>query len=156
MFSYGIKKETPVKIPHMAKITAGAGLMLLAACGQGAATKSGASPEETEAAPTGTSENRDWVPAGIVLPQPHTVLRDTKIGTRTYLLQVSVQDDPKAELAQWKSALLAAGYEVNDAMLADGRLLFDGADVESGQIAISNPDDVEGYMIQIDVSQNTP
>jgi hypothetical protein len=38
-------------------------------------------------------------------------------------------------------------------MLFDGRLLFDGDNVESGQISVSQPEDVEGYMIQIDVTQ---
>jgi hypothetical protein len=87
------------------------------------------------------------------LPGPHTVIQDTKVGTRTYLLQVVVKKDPKEQFGQWQGALESAGYEVNDSMLSDGRMLFQGADVESGQIAVSRPEDQIGYMIQIDVSK---
>jgi hypothetical protein len=41
-------------------------------------------------------------------------------------------------------------------MLFDGRLIFSGLGVESGQISVSQPEDVRGYMIQIDVSQDAP
>ena len=144
-----------MKITPMKGITAATALFLLAACGQDAATENDAIPEGAEMAAAGAAANRDWIPAGVILPQPHTVLQDTKIGTRTYLLQVSVPNDPSGQFAGWKSALVAAGYAVNEGMLSDGRLLFDGADVESGQISVSQPEDVEGYMIQIDVSKNT-
>ena len=138
----------------MKGITAATALFLLTACGQDAAPENDAIPEGAEMAVADAPANREWIPAGVILPQPHTVLQDTKIGTRTYLLQVSVPNDPSGQFPEWKSALVAAGYAVNEAMLSDGRLLFDGADVESGQISVSQPEDVEGYMIQIDVSKN--
>jgi len=134
---------------------AAAAFFLLTACGQDTATEADASSDDSEAVASDAAVDRDWVPAGVTLPEPHTVLQDTKIGTRTYLLQVSVPNDPSGEFAGWKSALETAGYEVNENMMSDGRLLFQGADVESGQISVSQPADAEGYMIQIDVSKNT-
>jgi hypothetical protein len=145
-----------VKIALMRSITVGTAVFLLAACGADEGAGNEAPSTEEGAALAGAPENRDWIPAGIELPQPHTVLQESKIGTRTYLLQVSVPTDPAAEFADWKSALEAAGYRVDESMLADGRLYFDGADVESGQIAVLQPQDVEGYMVQIDVSQYAP
>lgn len=146
-----------MKMPQIAKFAAAPALLVLAACGQDAAVENDAAADETEMSATGTSasSNRDWMPAGVALPDGHTVIQDTKIGMRTYLLQVSVPNDPKSEFPGWKSALETAGYQVNDGMLSDGRLLFDGGNVESGQISVSQPEDVEGYMIQIDVTQNT-
>lgn len=144
-----------MKMSQIAKFAAAPALLVLAACGQDAAIENETAADETEISATGASQNRDWMPAGIALPGGHTVLQDTKIGMRTYLLQVSVPNDPKSEFPGWKSALEAAGYQVNDGMLSDGRLLFDGGNVESGQISVSQPEDVEGYMIQIDVTQNT-
>lgn len=144
-----------MKIKPMKGIAAAAAFFLLAACGQDAQTANDAIPEGAEMAAGGAAANRDWIPAGVILPQPHSVLQDTKIGTRTYLLQVSVPNDPSGKFAGWKDALVGAGYAVNDdSVLSDGRLLFDGKDVESGQIAVSQAEDVEGYMIQIDVSKN--
>ena len=144
-----------MKMSKIAKFAAAPALLALAACGQDATVEDGAAAEETAIATDGASDtvNRDWMPAGVTLPTGHTVIQDTKIGMRTYLLQVSVPDDPKSEFPGWKSALEAAGYQVNDGMLFDGRLLFDGDNVESGQISVSQPEDVEGYMIQIDVTQ---
>lgn len=139
---------------QIAKFAAVPALLLLAACGQDVATESGAVADEAEASATVASGDRDWMPAGIALPKGHTVIQDTKLGMRTHLLQVSVPNDPKSEFPGWRSALEAAGYQVSDSMLADGRLLFEGGDVESGQISVSQPEDVEGYMIQIDVSKN--
>jgi len=81
------------------------------------------------------------------------VIRDSKLGTRTYILQVVVEKDPKDQFPQWQAALEQAGYEIDDSMLFDGRILFQGAEVESGQIAVSQPEDQKGYMIQIDVSK---
>ena len=144
-----------MKLSQIAKFAAAPALLVLAACGQDAAIENETAADETEISATGASQNRDWMPAGIALPGGHTVLQDTKIGMRTYLLQVSVPNDPKSEFPGWRSALEAAGYQVNDGMLSDGRLLFDGGNVESGQISVSQPEDVEGYMIQIDVTQNT-
>lgn len=144
-----------VKITHSNSIAAATALVLLAACGQDTATEAGASSDDSEMVATGAAADRDWIPAGIVLPEPHTVLQDTRLGTRTYLLQVSVPNDPSGQFPEWKSALETAGYEVNEGLLHDGRLLFDRADVESGQISVSQPEDIEGYMIQIDVSKET-
>lgn len=146
-----------MKLSQIAKFAAAPALLVLAACGQDAAVENEAGADEAELSAAGTSAsgNRDWMPAGVALPNGHTVIQDTKLGMRTYLLQVSVPNDPKSEFPGWKSALEAAGYQVNDGMLSDGRLLFDGGNVESGQISVSQPEDVEGYMIQIDVTQNT-
>jgi hypothetical protein len=44
---------------------------------------------------------------------------------------------------------------VDESMLFDGRLLFSGKDIESGQIAIL-PADPGEYMLQVDVSRLTP
>lgn len=143
-----------MKIRYLKRVAAGFAIFLIAACGQDVNSEDEAATDEVEMSATGPTTNRDWIPAGVILPQPHKVLQDTKLGTRTHLLQISVSNDPTAEFAGWKSALEAAGYAVNEAMLFDGRLLFDGADVESGQISVSQPDDLEGYMIQIDVSKN--
>jgi len=142
-----------MKITHMTAIAAGAALLLLSACGQGQTTANATAGGDTEVSPVGAALERDWMPAAIVLPQPHTVSQDTKIGTRTHLLQIIVKDDPKAEFARWQAALEADGYEVNDNMLGDGRLLFQSAEVESGQIAVFPAED-EGYVIQVDVSRN--
>lgn len=142
-----------MKMPQIAKFAAAPALLVLAACGQDAAVENEAGADEAELAATAAVGKRDWMPAGVALPNGHTVIQDTKIGMRTYLLQVSVPNDPKSEFPGWKSALEAAGYQVNDGMLSDGRLLFDGGNVESGQISVSQPEDVEGYMIQIDVTQ---
>lgn len=143
-----------MNIPQIVKVAAVPALLLVAACGQEAAVENEATADAAEMSATGASTNRDWMPAGILLPEPHTVLQDSKIGQRTYLLQVSVPNDPTSEFAKWKSALEASGYELNEALLAEGRLVFQGGDVESGQIAVLQPEDVDGYMIQIDVSQN--
>ena len=48
--------------------------------------------------------------------------------------------------------LVAAGYKVID-NTANGSLLFNGAEVESGQIGVSQPKDHEGFMIQVNVSR---
>ncbi len=91
------------------------------------------------------------MPDAIVLPQPHTLIQNGKIGTRTNYLQVIVEQDPAPEFEQWKSALQAAGYAVND-NIANGSLSFEGNGVESGMIAVSRPEDQQGFMIQVDVS----
>jgi hypothetical protein len=133
-------------------VAAGAAVFLLAACGSGASTDSGTAADGGEAA--AAAQSRDWIPAALVLPQPNTVLQETRLGTRTHLLQILVSDDPSPLLASWKAGLEAEGYQINDSLIAEGRLLFDGGDVESGQIAVLRPDDEEGYMIQVDVSRN--
>lgn len=127
-------------------------LALLAACGPSGTTDRASVAEDGESSATVAS--RDWMPAALVLPQPHTVLQETRLGTRTYLLQILVEKDPKPQLAGWKTGLEAEGYEVNENLIADGRLLFVGRDVESGQIAVSQPEDQQGYLVQVDVSQN--
>lgn len=47
-----------------------------------------------------------------------------------------------------------AGYDINDLMPPDDRLVFSGPGIESGQIAVLQTKDVEEYVIQIDVTQN--
>lgn len=142
-----------MKITQITRMTAGLAFVLLASCGQDETTGNAPASDDIAMSVTDDAESGDWLPAGIVLPQPHTVVQDAKLGTRTRLLQVVVENDPKEQFAQWQSGLEAAGYKVSDSMLSDGRLLFEGADVESGQIAVSQPDDQNGYMIQVDVSK---
>jgi hypothetical protein len=93
----------------------------------------------------------EWLPASITLPEPHAVLMDQKIGSNTHLLQIVVETDPTPMFADWQSALVAAGYDVNDSMMFDGRLLFSSSEVESGQIAVQSLDEAE-FMIQIDMT----
>jgi len=105
----------------------------------------GAMPVAVLAAPP------EWLPAGITLPEPHAVLMDQKIGSNTHLLQIAVETDPTPMFADWQTALVAAGYDVNDSMMFDGRLLFSNSEVESGQIAVQSLDGAE-FMIQVDMT----
>lgn len=132
-------------------VAAGAAVFVLAACGSGATTDRETAADGGEAA--AAAQNRDWIPAALVLPQPHTVLQETRLSTRTHLLQILVSDDPTPLLASWKAGLEAEGYQINDGLIGEGRLLFDRGDVESGQIAVLRPEDEDGYMIQVDVSR---
>ena len=93
----------------------------------------------------------EWLPAGITLPEPHEVLMDQKIGSNTHLLQIAVETDPTPMFADWQAALMASGYDINDSMMFDGRLLFSSSEVESGQIAVQSMDVAE-FMIQIDMT----
>jgi len=97
------------------------------------------------------AEPPEWLPAGITLPEPYEVLMDQKIGSNTHLLQISVETDPTPLFADWQMALAAAGYDLNDSMMFDGRLLFSSTEVESGQIAVQSLDEAE-FMIQIDMT----
>lgn len=76
---------------------------------------------------------------------------DQQIGSSTHILQVLVETDPTPLLADWQTALAAGGYAIDDSMLFDGRLLFSGLGIETGQIAIQRFDEAE-FMIQIDAS----
>ncbi len=114
-----------MKLIHMAALTAYAALFMLSACGQSDDAGVSAAADTTEITATSASLSRDWMPAAIVLPQPNTVVADRKLGLRTHLLQVVVQNDPTPKFSEWKSALLAAGYKVND-NAANGSLLFQG------------------------------
>lgn len=140
-----------MKTTPMAKLAPLAALALLAACGQGASTDEAEATAEEAAAPQ-TAEDVEWLPDAIVLPEGHVLLNNAKLSIRTDLLQVTVVDDPSAQVPAWKSALEEAGYTVNESEANSG-LLFSGNGVESGQIAISRPEDGEGYMIQIDMTQ---
>jgi hypothetical protein len=142
-----------MRITQSIKMTAVAAFVVLASCGKDGAVENEPTDDVSEISEAYAAVSRDWIPPGIVLPEPHTVIQDTKVGTRTHLLQVVVEKDPKEQLAQWQGALEAAGYEINDSMLSNGRILFRGVDVESGQIAVSHPEDQNGFMIQIDVSK---
>lgn len=145
-----------MKTKYINGMAASAALLLLVACGKRETTTENA-PDGDEAEITAaiTSSNRDWMPAEIILPQPHTVIQDTKIGTRSHLLQVVVENDPKGKFPQWKAALEAAGYKIDERMLSDGRLLFQGAGIEGGQIAVLQTEDQKGYVIQIDISKDS-
>jgi hypothetical protein len=96
-----------------------------------------------------------WLPSAIQLPVPHEIVMDQPIGTRTHILQIRLPSDPAPSFADWGSALTEQGYDVDESMLFDGRLLFSGKDIESGQIAIL-PADPGEYMLQVDVSRLTP
>ncbi len=135
----------------LAKIASVAALLLLSACGTNADTD-GIVEDDGGSAIAGSSQDIEWLPAGLALPEPHTVLQNSSIGARTQLLQVSVPHDPSAEVPAWKAALESAGYSVTESA-ANGGLRFNGVDVESGQIAISRPQGADDYMIQIDISR---
>ncbi len=137
----------------LAKIASVAALLLLSACGTDADTD-GIASDDNGSAIAGGSQDIEWLPAGLVLPEPHTVLQNSSIGTRTQLLQVSVPDDPSGQVPAWKAALETAGYTVAESA-ANGGLRFNGLDVESGQIAISTHQGADDYMIQIDISRQT-
>ncbi|MDP2738150.1 MAG: hypothetical protein Q8O82_05405 [Pseudorhodobacter sp.] len=98
------------------------------------------------------AETRGWIPVGITLPEPHEVLMDQQIGSNTHILQIAVETDPTPLFADWRAALEAGGYDINDSMLFDGRLLFSGSEIEIGGIAVQSLDDAE-FMIQIDVTK---
>lgn len=145
-----------MKFTPIVALTACTAFFMLSACGQRNEANDAQKPaavDVSEMAPAAVSADRDWMPAAIILPQPHTMIQNTRIGTRTNYLQVIVQKNPTPEFAKWKSALLAAGYEVND-NIANGTLLFEKQGVESGKIAVSQPEDQEGFMIQVDVSSS--
>jgi hypothetical protein len=97
------------------------------------------------------AEAPEWLPTGITLPEPHEVLMDQKIGSNTHLLQISVETDPTPLFANWQTALVSTGYDVDESMMFDGRLLFSNSEVESGQIAVQSLGDAE-FMIQIDMT----
>lgn len=143
-----------MKTIPMAALIAGATIFMLSACGAGndAADTSSRGATEGAAAAAATPANRDWMPAAIVLPQPHTVVADNRLGMRTHLLQIVVQNDPTPQFAQWRSALVAAGYDVlkDD---RDDQVLFSGADVDSGQVVLVQTPDQPGFMIQVDVTR---
>jgi hypothetical protein len=88
-------------------------------------------------------------PAGIEKPSPSVRWRE--LHEDELLLQISVETDPTPLLADWQMALAAAGYDLNDRMMFDGRLLFSSSEVESGQIAVQSLDEAE-FMIQIDMT----
>ncbi|NYT65004.1 hypothetical protein H0A58_03365 [Alcaligenaceae bacterium] len=137
----------------MKSIIAAIPLAFLVACGQGSEAGSESKAEAVKMSAPSEPEGRDWVPAGLTLPQPHEVIQDSKLGTRIRLLQVSVKADPASEFPRWKSALEAAGYKIQD--IADtSRLLFSN-DKEEGQIAVSQHPEVDGYVIQIDISRKS-
>jgi hypothetical protein len=144
-------EEIFVKQHPLAKIASIAALLLLSACGTETDTD-GIVENDNGSAIAGGSQDIDWLPAGLTLPEPHTVLQNSSIGTRTQLLQVSVPDDPSTQVPAWKAALETAGYSVAESA-ANGSLRFNGRDVESGQIAISRPQGADDYMIQIDISR---
>ena len=146
-----------MKVTRMAVLTAGTALLMLSACGtdRDAAETSAVAGSEmaTQDAPATETADRDWMPVAIVLPEPHTVLADADIGMRTHYLQIVVQDDPTPMFSQWSEALVAAGYDVRD-VTADGILLFSGLDVDTGQIAVMELPEDEGFRIQVDVTRS--
>ncbi|RKT42723.1 hypothetical protein [Thiocapsa rosea] len=104
---------------------------------------------------TTQAELPEWLPSAIQLPVPHEIVMDQALGTRTHILQIQLPSDPAPHFADWGSALTEQGYTVDESMLFDGRLLFSGKDIESGQIAIL-PSDQGEFILQVDVSRLTP
>lgn len=96
----------------------------------------------------------EWLPAGITLPEPYVVLVDQKIGSTTYLFQISVETDPTPMFADWQAALIASGFDLNEKMMFDGRLLFSNTEVEIGSISVQSFDEAE-FMIQIDMTMES-
>ncbi len=96
----------------------------------------------------------DWVPAGITLPEPFTVIQDMTIGS-TYIFIVNVADDPSDLLPEWQAALEEAGYALDTRMLFEQRLLFSGNGFETAQIHTRVSDELGGFDIQIDAKQTT-
>lgn len=94
----------------------------------------------------------DWVPAGIVLPEPYEISQDMTIGS-TNIFIVSVAEDPSAFIPQWQAVLADAGYTLDTRMLFEQRLLFSGNGLESAQITTRVSDDASGFEIQIDASR---
>ncbi|WP_102110497.1 hypothetical protein [Oceaniglobus roseus] len=94
----------------------------------------------------------DWIPEPIRLPDNYEVVSDRTIGTGTHLFQVEVAEDPAPMLETWAQDLNDNGYETDTRMMSDNRLLFSGPAGVEGQIAVTQPMDVDGYMIQIDLS----
>ena len=144
-----------MKLPSIVASTTCAALFMLSACGQrneADEVQKAAAVDTSEMDLAGVSADRDWMPAAIVLPQPHTMIQNARVGLRTNYLQVVVKDDPTPEFPKWESALLAAGYEVNN--MGNVNLLFKKeGEVESGMIAVSQYEDQSGFMIQVDVSR---
>lgn len=97
------------------------------------------------------AETRAWIPHGITLPDEHEIMLDQQIGSSTRILQILVETDPLPLFDDWQAALVAGGYEVDDSMLFDGRLLFSGIGVETGQIVVQQFEVAE-FMIQIDAT----
>ncbi len=94
----------------------------------------------------------DWVPAGIVLPEPYDISQNMTIGS-TNLLIVNVSDDPSSLIPEWQTVLADAGYTLDISMLFEQRLLFSGNGLESAQIVTRVSDDADGFEIQIDAKQ---
>lgn len=104
---------------------------------------------------TARADQPAWLPSAIQLPVPHEIVMNQRLGAQTHILQILLPSDPAPRFAGWSSALTEQGYSVNESMLFDGRLLFSGKDIESGQIAIL-PAEPGEYMLQVDVSRMTP
>ena len=91
----------------------------------------------------------DWVPAGIIAPEPFTVIQEMAIGS-THILIINVADDPSTLLPEWQAVLENAGYVLDTSMLFEQRILFSGNGLESAQIATRVSSENEGFDIQID------
>jgi hypothetical protein len=104
---------------------------------------------------TAFADQPEWLPSAIQLPVPHEIVMNQHLGSRTHILQIRLPSDPAPRFADWGSALTEQGYEVDESMLFDGRLLFAGKEIESGQIAIL-PADPGEYILQADVSLLAP
>ena len=96
----------------------------------------------------------DWVPAGIALPEPFTIVQDMTIGS-THILIVNVADDPSDLMPEWQTALEEADFSLDTRMLFEQRLLFSGNGFESAQVTTRASEERDGFDIQIDAKQAT-
>lgn len=96
----------------------------------------------------------EWVPAGIVLPEPFTIVQDMTIGS-THVFIVNVTDDPNGLIPEWQIVLEEAGYTLDTSRLFEQRLQFSGNGFETGQITTHASDELGGFDIQIDAKQAT-
>ena len=96
----------------------------------------------------------NWVPAGITLPEPFSIVQDMTIGS-THIFIVNVADDPRDLLPEWQRVLEEAGYSLDTRMLFEQRLLFSGNGFETAQITKRASEELDGFDIQIDAKQAT-
>lgn len=92
----------------------------------------------------------DWVPTVIALPETYDVFMNIALPGSSHIFSVHVAEDASPMLPEWQKALESAGYETNDFMLADGRLMFDGNGLSSGQVAAFQDSESGEFVIQID------
>lgn len=94
----------------------------------------------------------DWVPAGIALPEPFTIVQEMTIGS-THIFIANVAEDPSDLMPEWQTVLEDADYSLDTSMLFEQRLLFSGNGFETAQITTRASEERDGFDIQIDAKQ---